>query len=113
MHNNIIFNRVWNMPNKNTFDIKCVKELIMKYFKEEYLSIDLFANKSRIAKITNDINPEMETDYNLDALDFCKIFEDDSVDFVLYDPPFTSRQVSECYKRMGRTFNMETTQASF
>ena len=29
---NIIFNRVWNMPNKNTFDIKPIKELIYKYY---------------------------------------------------------------------------------
>jgi hypothetical protein len=35
------------------------------------------------------------------------------VDFVLYDPPYSPRQVSECYKKFGKTVNMQTTQASF
>jgi hypothetical protein len=56
-----LFTRIWEMPNKNTFDIKCIKKLIYKYFKDEYQSIDPFANKNRIAKITNDLDPEMGT----------------------------------------------------
>lgn len=109
----IIFNRAWAMPNKNTFDIKPIKELIYKYYKDEYISIDPFANKNKICKITNDLDPYFHTDYNLDALDFLKIFENNSIDFVLYDSPFSPRQVSECYKKLGRTVNHETTQSSF
>lgn len=110
---NIIFNRVWNMPNKNTFDIKPIKELIYKYYKDKYLSIDPFANKNRIAKFTNDLDPEMNCDYNMDAIDFLNMFEEKTVDFILYDPPFSARQVSECYKKLGKTVNFETTQSSF
>jgi hypothetical protein len=32
---------------------------------------------------------------------------------VLYDPPYSPRQVSECYKSLGQTVNMQTTQASY
>lgn len=113
MENEITFNRVWQMPNKNTFDIKPIKELILKYYKDDYLSIDPFANKNKIAKITNDIDPEFNTDYNLDAIDFLKQFENNSVDFILYDPPFSPRQISECYKKLGKSVNMQTTQSSF
>ena len=35
------------------------------------------------------------------------------VDMVLYDPPYSPRQVSECYKKLGMTVNMQTTQASY
>ena len=49
----------------------------------------------------------------MDATDFLAMFPDQSVDFVLYDPPFSSRQVSECYRRLGQTVNMETTQNSY
>lgn len=49
----------------------------------------------------------------MDALDFLKIFDDNSVDTVLYDPPYSPRQVSECYKKLGQTVNMQTTQASY
>ena len=108
-----LFTRIWEMPNKNTFDINCIKKLIYKYYKDEYKSVDPFANKNRIAKITNDLDPEMGTDYCMDALDFLKQFDDNSMDFVLYDPPYSPRQVSECYKKMGRTVNMQTTQSSF
>lgn len=101
------------MPNKNTFDIKCISRLIHKYHKQGILSLDPFANKNRIAKITNDLDPDMGTDYCMDALDFLKMFETGSVDFVLYDPPYSPRQVSECYKKMGMTVNIETTQSSF
>lgn len=49
----------------------------------------------------------------MDALDFLKSFNNNSVDMVLYDPPYSPRQVSECYKKLGKTVNMKTTQASY
>lgn len=63
----IIFNRVWEMPNSKTFDIKCINNLIQKYIKPEHYSIDPFANKNKIAKVTNDLDPDMGTDYCMDA----------------------------------------------
>lgn len=101
------------MPNSNTFDIKCIGKLIKKYLKPEMMSIDPFANKSKLAKVTNDLNPDYDTDYHLDAVDFLKKFSDNSVDFILYDPPYSLRQVSEVYKSVGREVTMETTQSSF
>lgn len=110
---NIIINRAWAMPNSKTFSIKPIRDIINRYMVEEGLSIDPFANESKIAKITNDLNPNYDTDYHLDALEFLKMFEDNSVDYVLYDPPYSPRQVSECYKEMNMTVNMKTTQASY
>ncbi len=107
----MLIKRVWSMPNKHTFDIKPIKELIEKYYHSN--SIDPFANKNRIATITNDLDTQYNTDYNLDALDFLKLFDTDSIDLVLYDPPYSPRQVSECYKALGKTVNMQTTQASY
>lgn len=49
----------------------------------------------------------------MDALDFLKMFDDNSIDTVLYDPPYSPRQVSECYKALNQTVNMQTTQASY
>ncbi len=117
----MIINRAWAMPNKNTFDIKPIKELITRYISQfehssdvyDYKSIDPFANKNRLAKITNDLDPQYDTNYNLDALEFLNKFEDRSIDFILYDPPYSPRQVSESYKKLGMSVNMQTTQASF
>lgn len=61
----------------------------------------------------NDLNLEYDTDYHLDALDFLKLFEDSSVDGVLYDPPYSPRQVRECYNDVGYTVTWDTTKASF
>lgn len=107
----MIFNRIFEMPNKNTFEIPTVLNLIKKY--KNGFSIDPFANKSKICDITNDLDKQYKTDYNLDAIEFLKIFENNSVDFILYDPPYTLRQVSESYKKLDMSVNMETTQSSY
>lgn len=109
----MFLNRVWAMPNSNTFDIKPIRDVVLKYIKRNTESIDPFANVSKIAKFRNDINPEYGTEYCMDALDFMKIFKEDSVDVALYDPPYSLRQVSECYKNHGYEVTMETTQSSW
>lgn len=109
----IKFGRSWEMPNANTFDIKAIGRLIQRHNKAGIISIDPFANRNTIASITNDLDPEMNCDYNMDALDFLKIFKTNSVDLVLFDPPYSSRQVSEVYKKFDKTVNMQTTQSSF
>lgn len=110
---NIKFEREWAMPNKNTFDIPPIKRLISGELDSKLLWIDPFANINKFASITNDLNPEYDTDYHIDALDFLKIFDDESVDGVLYDPPYFPRQVSECYNDVGYNVTSETTRASF
>ena len=107
----MIINRIWQMPNSNTFSIKPIKELIEKYATGKI--VDPFANSNKLATVTNDLDTQYDTDYHVDALDFLKIFDDNSVDTVLYDPPYSPRQVSECYKNLGQTVNMQTTQASY
>lgn len=104
-------NREWAMPNKNTFEIKPIAELIGRY--NHWNSIDPFANRNKIATVTNDLNPEFGTDYNLDAIDFLKMFDNNSKDLVLYDPPYSPRQVAECYKKFDKTVNMQTTQIDY
>lgn len=100
------------MPNKNTFDIKPIKELIQSELTNGTW-IDPFANRNKLATVTNDLNPVFDTDYHMDALDFLKIFGDSSVDGVLYDPPYSPRQVTECYQGIGMNVTNETTRASF
>lgn len=101
------------MPNKNTFDIPPIRKLIAEELGENTFWIDPFANCNHIADVTNDLNPTFDTDYHMDALDFLRMFGSKSVDGVLYDPPYSPRQVSECYKNFGIEVTQETTRASF
>ena len=105
--------RKWAMPNSRTFSIKPIRELIDRHISGKRTVIDPFANSNRIAHVTNDIDPECDADYHMDAIDFLKMFGPKSVDCVLYDPPYSPRQVAECYTKLGQTVNMETTQASY
>lgn len=111
--NNIKFERIWAMPNKNTFKIKPIKKLISEEVNLSEVWIDPFANVNKIATITNDLNNVYDTDYHLDALDFMKLFDDNSIDGVLYDPPYSPRQVSECYHNVGHQMIRDSTKSSF
>lgn len=106
-------NRSWCMSNKNTFRIKPIRELLEKYVTEDKTVVDPFANESQWGTITNDLNPEYDTDYHMDALAFLKLIPAESADVVLYDPPYSLRQVSESYKNVGIEVTKETTQATW
>lgn len=112
VNQNVRIERVWAMPNKNTFEVKPIHDLIVDEMTEGTW-IDPFANRNKLATITNDLSQEFDTDYHLDALDFMKLFEDSSIDGVLYDPPYSPRQVSECYNNVGYNVTWDTTKASF
>jgi len=115
--------RAWAMPNKNTFSIKPISELIDRYYTPSIslngAVIDPFANNAWDIKdpynfiVTNDLDPSYNTTEHKDALDFMKDFIDESVKMVFYDPPYSPRQVSECYKSLDMTVNMQTTQSSY
>jgi len=99
--NQIVIRRTWAMPNKITFGIKPIKELLEKYITNDMIVIDPFANNSKLGTITNDLNPEFDTDFNLDALEFLKLQNSNSADCVLFDPPYSITQASQCYKSFG------------
>jgi hypothetical protein len=88
------------MPNKWTFTIKPIAELL----KEEVtdgLWCDPFAGMNSPAQVTNDLRPEMPTTHHMPALEFLKSLPDSHFDGVLYDPPYSPRQVKECYESIN------------
>jgi hypothetical protein len=108
--------RSWSMPNKDTFSIKPIGELIGRYINHPALFVaDPFCNGKRWCDgtVTNDLDESLDADFHLDALDFLKSLSGESMDVILFDPPYSPRQVSECYKKLGKTVNMQTTQASY
>lgn len=109
----MIINRIWAMPNSKTFTIKPIKELLNCYITDDMVVVDPFANESKFGTITNDLNPKFDTNYHLDALDFLKQINDNCADIVLYDPPYSPRQIKECYDGIGITVTADDTKASW
>ena len=107
-------NKTWHMPNKNTFIIKPFKELINNYINDG-LWLDPFCRNSIFKNkcISNDLNPNITADYNKNALEFLQMFQDNSIDGVLLDPPYSPRQVKECYDSIGKKVTAEDTKISF
>lgn len=108
--------RAWAMPNADTFSIKPIKELISGYFaRANIAACDPFVRNSPFKDlcVSNDLDTDVVADYHLDALDFLRQQADNAFDLMLFDPPYSPRQVSEVYNRLGRSVNMQTTQASF
>ena len=100
-NNGVVINRVWAMPNRWTFTIKPIAELLSRYVGDGRDWIDPFAGMYSPAEFTNDLNPEMPTDFHMDALEFLGMLRG-WYEGVLFDPPYTPRQVKECYNHVGR-----------
>ena len=106
-------NRIWSMPNKNTFSISPIKSLLQKYIKENDYWIDPFANTSSFCTVTNDLNNNYNCDFSLNATKFLKLFKNNCADGVLFDPPYSPRQIKECYDSIGLKVSQQDTQSKF
>ena len=104
--------REWAMPNKWTFTIEPIRKLICKYVGDGKGWIDPFAGENSPAEIRNDLNPNRPAEYHLEAKEFAKII-DGTFKGVLFDPPYSNRQIKECYEGIGLTVHQSDTQSSF
>ena len=76
----MLVERVWAMPNKQTFQIKPIKELIQEEIGNNYLDPFPF-------------------EYKEDATVYLKRVEPS--EYGVFDPPYSPRQLKECYKGKG------------
>lgn len=100
---NLKITRKWAMPSPRTFSVEPIRALIERYMSgggwiDPFCRDSIF--KSRCA-LTNDINPMFAGTHNMDALDFLNSLPPHSVDGVLFNPPFSPRQVKEAYQGFG------------
>src|SRR6267378_6862556 len=100
----IKFQRVWAMPNSETFTVRPIGDLVNRYLKHSLCSVDPFARNTIGATWTNDLNTATTAAYHLEAVEFLELLHTKGVlaDLVLVDPPYSPRQVKECYDSIGR-----------
>lgn len=106
--------RKWAMPSADTFDVPCIGEFVRSYLRNSKTSVDPFARNKRWATFTNDLNPDTGAEHHADALDFLEMLSDtDTVaDLVIFDPPYSPRQLAECYSQIGRNTTQQDTQGA-
>jgi hypothetical protein len=110
----IIMNRAFCVPNAWTFEIKPIRELLARYNVGKGWA-DPFAGKSTLCEFRNDMNPERNQPHMMEAVVFAKHLQQLGVELngVLFDPPYSYRQVSDHYKQMGLKATSMDTSANF
>lgn len=105
----IKMSRVWSKPNRNTFNVPPIRALVRKHLSHSTASVDPFARNKRWATYTNDLNPDTAAEHHMDALDFLLMLRDKGIkaDLVIFDPPYSPRQVKECYDGIGLKMKQE------
>lgn len=99
------------MPSADTFDCQPIGGLVRKYLRG--VSVDPFARNKRWATYTNDLNPNTAAEYHMDAVAFLEMLAGRGVDadVVIFDPPYSPRQIAECYAEAGLSAGMQDTQS--
>ena len=104
--NTSVSSEPFNNPHVLELYKKYLKK-VTKYLKlgDEAFVLDPFARNQRLATITNDLNPEFSTSYNLEANDFLELMLEEygpnSVDMILFDPPYNATLLKEHYDDIG------------
>lgn len=98
------------MPCADTFDCEPIGAFVRGYLQG--VSVDPFARNNRMATYTNDLNPNTSADYHMDAEEFLVKLADGGLkaDCIILDPPYSPRQISECYRVSGLKVGMKDTQ---
>lgn len=102
------------MPSHNTFSVPPIGALVKRYLADSKVSIDPFARNKNWARYTNDLNPKTLAQHHMDAVEFLQFLPTLNIkaDLVILDPPYSPRQISECYKGIGRDVTMKDTQSA-
>lgn len=85
-------------PRKFTFQQPKLKEWTEKWCKGKVLNLFAGMTRLNVDEVRVDINPEMDCDFCIDALDFVSQYDGDSFDTIILDPPYSLRKSMTKYK---------------
>lgn len=108
------FSRAWAMPSPDTFSVPPILGFVQSYLMNSKVSVDPFSRNSRLATYTNDLNPDTAADHHLDAEQFLLKLATEGIkaDLIIFDPPYSPRQISELYNSIGLEVGMSETQSA-
>lgn len=95
---------------KDTHEHKSLKQAF-RYAREifqndpQHVVLDLFARTCPWGDFRNDLNIDFKkqgyTNMSMDALEAARTFENNSIDIIIFDPPFSSRMDADKYNEVG------------
>jgi hypothetical protein len=102
----------FGMPTPDTLCCAPIAKWAGKYYDPDDISIDPFARDNMLATYRNDLNPATAAEWHEDAPAFLKMLIEKGVKamFFIFDPPYSPRQIKECYDEMGLKPGMKDTQ---
>jgi len=86
----MLIERLWSMPNHQTFKIPCIKQLILKELGEFYTDVFPYP-------------------YDRDGLEMLKEKKSNSVENLAFDPVYSLRQLKEMYDDKGNSLTHHET----
>lgn len=101
----IVMRREWAMPSSATFSVRPISSLLDRWLQDCAVVIDPFCGDSTRGTVRNDLRCGYEARFFLASLD-CQ------ADAVLFDPPYSPRQISESYKSVGLAVGQQETQSA-
>lgn len=104
-----MFHRVCAQPSPETFSIPPIRDLVAGYAEKAKVIVDPFARNSLVATHRNDLDPRTAAEHHLPAVEYLRTVTEEA-DLVLFDPPYSPRQISECYRGIGLKATMRDTQ---
>jgi hypothetical protein len=110
----IRFSRCFAMPSAETFSVRPIGDFVRRFMAVSNVSVDPFARNRGWATYTNDINPHTSAQSHQDAEAFLTDLAGKNInaDLVLFDPPYSPRQIMEHYQAAGLTVTQEDTQSA-
>lgn len=103
-----LFSVEWAMPNRWTFQILPIKRFLERWLEGCEIIVDPFCGTSTLATHRNDLGQG-----GLDAEEYCLSLMPELeglADAILFDPPYSPRQIAECYRSIGKECSTRDTQ---
>lgn len=113
MNKEIKFSRHFARASAWTFTIPPIAELLSRYIENGKGWADPFAGYNSLAEYTNDLDPKAKAIHHMEAQEFAEKIVPGRLNGVLFDPPYSYRQISEHYKAFGKKATAKDTSYNF
>jgi hypothetical protein len=109
-----ILNRARACPSPWTFSIVPVRELLARYVPAGANGwLDPMAGMFSPAEFTNDMHPNRNARWHMEAILWADVLPHREFEGMLFDPPYSYRQVSEHYRELGQKATQIDTSSAF